>query len=190
MTGIVDFRTSLLDENGNAINLANPLPTTGGGGGGGSGLSDTVFTDSTGQLIVYRDTGSGTPSAFSVPTWAAYTPTGAVTVSPVQIDNTSSDPVPVEAQSLTILQRIAALLKPLQQVTGAGSNRLSVDVNNITGGTISTVSTVTTVTTVTTCSTVSNVAASTLTNIANVWGFDTAKAISRQAYNSGIRARL
>jgi hypothetical protein len=79
MTGIVDFRTSLLDENGNAINVGNPLPTTGGGGGGGGVLSDTVFVDGTGQLFVYRDTGSGTPSAFAVPTWTLYTPSGTVT---------------------------------------------------------------------------------------------------------------
>jgi hypothetical protein len=105
-------------------------------------------------------------------------------------DISDAFPLPVSTQGFDLLRRIASLLKPLQQITGAGSNRLSVDVNNVVGGTIGTVSTVTTVTTVTTCSTVSNVAASTLTNIANVWGFDTAKAISRQAYNSGIRARL
>jgi hypothetical protein len=40
MTGIVDFRTSLLDEIGNPINSGNPLPTTGGGGGGGGGVFD------------------------------------------------------------------------------------------------------------------------------------------------------
>jgi hypothetical protein len=37
MTGIVDFRTSLLDEVGNPITSTNPLPTTGSGGGGGGG---------------------------------------------------------------------------------------------------------------------------------------------------------
>ena len=37
MTGIVDFRASLLDENGIPITDANPLPVSGGGGGGGSG---------------------------------------------------------------------------------------------------------------------------------------------------------
>ena len=36
MSGIVDFRTELLDENGNPISDSNPLPTTGGGGGGGA----------------------------------------------------------------------------------------------------------------------------------------------------------
>ena len=80
MTGIVDFRTELLDENGDPITALNPLPTTGGGGGGGGGvLSDTVFVDSTGQLFVYRDTGSGTPSAYEIPAWTLYTPVGAVT---------------------------------------------------------------------------------------------------------------
>jgi hypothetical protein len=92
----------------------------------------------------------------------------------------------VVSQALEVLRRIAGLLKPLGVVTG-GSNRLSVDINNITGGTVTTVTGVTTVTTV---STVTNVAASTLTNVANVWAFDQAKAMSRQAYNSGIRARL
>lgn len=79
MTGIVDFRTSLLDENGNPINSGNPLPTTGGGGGGGGGvLSDTVFIDNTNQLFVYRDTGSGTPSAYAIPAWTLYTPTAPI----------------------------------------------------------------------------------------------------------------
>jgi hypothetical protein len=74
MTGIVDFRTELLDENGNPITALNPLPTTGGGGGGGGSLSDTVFVDSTGQLFVYRDTGTGTPTAYSIPAWTSYSP--------------------------------------------------------------------------------------------------------------------
>lgn len=40
MTGIVDFRTSLLDETGAPIDGANPLPVTGGGGGGGGSALD------------------------------------------------------------------------------------------------------------------------------------------------------
>lgn len=79
MTGIVDFRTQLLDETGAPIDNANPLPVTGGGGGGGGVLSDTVFVDSTGQLFVYRDTGSGTPNAYAIPAWTLYTPSGTVT---------------------------------------------------------------------------------------------------------------
>lgn len=74
MSGIVDFRTSLIDSSGSAITSLNPLPVTGGGGGGGGSLSDTVFVDSTGQLFVYRDTGSGTPVAYSIPAWTSYTP--------------------------------------------------------------------------------------------------------------------
>jgi hypothetical protein len=79
VTGIVDFRTELLDETGAPITASNPLPTTGGGGGGGGTLSDTVFVDSTGQLFVYRDTGTGTPNAYAIPAWTLYTPVGAVT---------------------------------------------------------------------------------------------------------------
>jgi hypothetical protein len=79
MTGIVDFRTQLLDETGAPIDGANPLPVTGGGGGGGDLLSDTVFKDSTGQLFVYRDEGTGVPDAFEIPGWTLYTPIGAVT---------------------------------------------------------------------------------------------------------------
>jgi hypothetical protein len=94
-------------------------------------------------------------------------------------DVSAANPIPVEAQAMLVLQRIASLLKPLGQVTGAGSNRLSVDINS--GGTITTVTTVTSV---------SNVAASTLTNVANVWAFDQAKAQSRTAYNTGIRGKL
>jgi hypothetical protein len=103
----------------------------------------------------------------------------------VATDVSEANPMPVGAQALTVLQRIAALLKPLGQPTGGGSNRLSLDVNAVASlPTLGTVSTVTTVTTV------SNVSASTLTNVANLWVFDQAKAMSRQAYNSGIRSRL
>lgn len=91
----------------------------------------------------------------------------------------SAAPLATGNSAVDVLRRIASLLKPLQQVTGAGSNRLSVDVNSgsvaISSGTVTTVS---------------NVAASTLTNMANVWAFDQAKALSRQAYNTGIRSRI
>lgn len=97
------------------------------------------------------------------------------------ITDTNPFPVTPVSQGLTVLQRIAALLKPLQQITGGGSNRLSVDVNNVAGGSVA-VSTVTTVTGVT--------AVSSLTNFANVWTFDQAKAISRLTYNQGIRSRV
>lgn len=79
MTGIVDFRTQLLDETGAPIDSGNPLPVSSGGGGGGT-LSDTVFIDSTNQLFVYRDTGSGVPLAYEIPSWDLYSPVGAVSV--------------------------------------------------------------------------------------------------------------
>jgi hypothetical protein len=86
-------------------------------------------------------------------------------------------PVEIVSQGLVVLQRVASLLKPLQQVTGGGSNRLSVDVNSgniaVSSGTITTVNTV-----------------SSITNYANVWAFDQSKAISRLAYNQGIRLRI
>lgn len=96
--------------------------------------------------------------------------------------------VKTATESITLLRRIAQLLKPLQQITGGGSNRLSVDVNNIVGGTIGTINSVSGVATVTTVTTVG-----TVTNAANVGGvsaFDMMKALSRQAYNSGIRTKI
>jgi len=110
MSGIVDFRTEIEDENGNPINESNPFPVT------------------------------------------------------------------AVAQGLTVLQRIAALLKPLQQITGGGSNRLSVDINNVVGGSIAVSS--------------GTVNVNSITNYANVWSFDQAKAISRLTYNQGIRSRI
>lgn len=90
---------------------------------------------------------------------------------------TDANPFPVTGSGLQVLQRIAALLKPLQMITGGGSNRLSIDVNSgsvlITSGTITTVATV--------------------TNIANVGGinaFDQMKSGARVAYNTGIRSRV
>jgi hypothetical protein len=98
----------------------------------------------------------------------------------VKLENTADETIdPSTAEGLTLLRRIFYLLKPLGQITGSGSNRLSVDINNVVGGTIGTVSTVTTV--------------SSLTNLASVGGvaaFDQMKATSRMAYNTGIRANI
>lgn len=47
MTGIVDFRTELLDETGAAISSLNPLPTTGGGSGVFSPYALNDFEDGT-----------------------------------------------------------------------------------------------------------------------------------------------
>lgn len=77
MTGIVDFRTELLDENGNPITALNPLPTTGGGGGGGSLLADVLLTDGTSALFVGRDDGTSF-TYFNLNTNAVYTPSGTI----------------------------------------------------------------------------------------------------------------
>lgn len=78
------------------------------------------------------------------------------------------------SEEVTLLRSIFRLLKPLGMITGSQSNRLNVDVNAIT-----------TVTTVITCSTVANVA-----NTGGVNTFDLMKAMSRTAYNSGIRSNI
>lgn len=81
-----------------------------------------------------------------------------------------------------MLRRIFNLLKPLGIITGGGSNRLSVDINNITGGTVGTVTTVTTVTTV---GAVNNQA-----QMGGVAAFDLMKTMSRIAYENGVRSRI
>lgn len=126
------------DALGNPVDVSatTALPVTGGGGGGGGSLSDTVFVDSTGQLFVYRDTGSGTPSAFAVPSWASYTPVGTVSV-------------PSDSVNELLLTRALNYLNAPQ-----GYDK-SLQAMRITG-TLPTVTTVTTVSTVTTCSTVTN----------------------------------
>ena len=76
-----------------------------------------------------------------------------------------------------IKQMLTVILKPLSQVTGAGSSRLSVDVN-----TVGTVTTVTTVTTATTVGTVTN-----QTNMGGVSAFELQKATSHNAFANAIR---
>ena len=95
-------------------------------------------------------------------------------------DNSGNPINPAKDESLTLLRRIFQLLKPLGIISGNGSNRLNIDVNNI-----STMGTVTTVTTVGTVSTVQNQA-----NMGGVSAFDLMKAMSRTAYNGGIRSKI
>jgi hypothetical protein len=45
MTGIVDFRTQLLDELGAPIDPSNPLPVTSSGGGGGNPIDPYLLND-------------------------------------------------------------------------------------------------------------------------------------------------
>jgi len=89
ISGAIAESVKLNSADGEPITDLNPLPTTG-GGGGGSALSDTVFQDSTGQLFVYRDTGTGVPNAYSIPDWALYVPVGAVTTSNATEESTQS----------------------------------------------------------------------------------------------------
>ena len=87
---------------------------------------------------------------------------------------TEANPFPVTGSGLQVLQRIAALLKPLQMITGNGSNRLSVDVNSgtfvVSSGTVSTIG---------------NTA-----SIGGINAFDQMKSGARTAYNTGIRSRV
>lgn len=105
---------------------------------------------------------------------------------PVQLvsvpGNTS---VEISNEGITLLRRMLQLLKPLGVITGNLSNRLSIDVNSGTINTVGTVGAVTTVATVTSVSTVQNQA-----NMGGVNAFDLMKAMSRSAYNSGIRSNI
>ena len=91
------------------------------------------------------------------------------------------------SEEVTLLRSIFRLLKPLGMITGSQSNRLSVDVNS--GNIAVSSGTVTTVTTVTTATNITNIAPGAGT-IGGVTGFDLMKAMSRTAYNSGIRSNL
>jgi hypothetical protein len=79
------------------------ISTSGGGGGGGT-LSDVLLRDSTGQIFVYRDGGTGTPTAYAIPGWTSYTPVAPITV---PLPNGAS----ISAKQDTI---IAAIGSPLQ----------------------------------------------------------------------------
>lgn len=111
-------------------------------------------------------------------------------------DSSGNSINPAQEESLTLLRSIFRLLKPLGIITGSQSNRLSVDINT---GTIATVSNISAGTVTANCNinatqtlaTVTTV--STVTNVANTGGvntFDLMKAMSRTAYNSGIRSNL
>lgn len=102
----------------------------------------------------------------------------------LKLNNTNNNTInPAEEDSLTLLRAIFRLLKPLGFITGAGSNRLSVDVSTVSS--VSSVSAVTTVSTVSSVSTVTNIP-----TISNISSFELMKAMSRTGYNTGIRANL
>ena len=105
---------------------------------------------------------------------------------------------PATEESLSLLKRILTLLKPLGNITGGGSNRLNIDVNNITNGitiagaqTLANVTTVGTVTNLGTLTTVTTVG--TVTNQAQIGGivaFEQLRSINRVGYANGKRANI
>ena len=119
----------------------------------------------------------------------------------VAVDVSTENPLPVlDAEVLSLLKLLIARVQPLSIITGAGSNRLSVDVNNIIGGTVTTVGTVNALTTVGTVNALTTVGTvNTVTNVANVanqtqmggvTAFGLMHAASRTAFNTGTRTRL
>lgn len=184
MTGIVDFRTELLDENGNPINALNPLPTTGGGGGGGGSLADVLLTDDTGALFVSRDNGT-TVTYFNLNTNAVYTPTGTIQpagltdaqlrLAPVVVSDVTAE---VSAQSMVLL--LTRMLNYLNAPMGYDKSlQRSRQTAIIESGTVTTVTTVGTVTTMANQAAIGGIQAQILPNGANL-----------AAWQASVRARI
>lgn len=89
----------------------------------------------------------------------------------------------VNDQGVWMLRKILTLLKPLGMTTGAQSNRLSVDINNIVGGSVT--ATIAANQDMRTVQTVTN-----LTNIGNVNAFSLMKDTSRNNYANSIRSKI
>ena len=184
MTGIVDFRTEILDENGDPITALNPFPTTGGGGGGGSLLADVLLTDDTGALFVARDNGI-TVTYFNLNTNAVYTPSGTIQAAgltdtqlratPLQV----LDPVVADSQQNMILlltRMLNYFNSPMGYDKSLQRQRGTVVVESGT------------VTTVTTVSSVSNVA-----NLGQLNGIQAqilAYASNMSAWQDAVRSRI
>jgi hypothetical protein len=131
MTGIVDFRTELLDENGNPITALNPLPTTGGGGGGGSLMADVLLTDAASALFVGRDNGT-TVTYFNLNTNAVYTPSG--TILPILgLTNTQlrATAVPVAVSGVT--GELIEAIEALRMTVGSLSRTIGLSIPNVAG---------------------------------------------------------
>ena len=137
MSGVVDFRTLLEDENGNPITSLNPLPTTGGGGGGGGTLADVLLTDSNGALFVGRDDGT-TVTYFNLNTNAVYTPTGTIYAAPVVTSNAIADEL-LDGMQTLLIRLLNATNSPRGYDVALGRNRVTALIES---GTVSTVSTV------------------------------------------------
>ena len=179
MTGIVDFRTELLDENGNPITAANPLPTTGGGGGGGGALADVLLTDDTGALFVARDDGTAV-TYFNLNTNAVYTPTG--TIQAAGLTNAQLRAAPLQvAESGELITLFVRMLNYLNSPQGydksLGRNRVTATLE----GSSATIGQV-------------NISANqTLANITNLGGVQAQilpNAANLAAWQSCVRARI
>jgi len=138
MSGVVDFRTLLEDENGNPITSLNPLPTTGGGGGGGSALADVLLTDDTGALFVSRDDGT-TVTYFNLNTNAVYTPVGTILPPELVVSDVISAELLQSLQTLMI-RLLNATNSPRGYDVALGRNRMTAILES---GTVTTVGTVT-----------------------------------------------
>lgn len=136
MSGVVDFRTLLEDENGNPINALNPLPTTGGGGGGA--LADVLLTDDTGALFVSRDDGT-TVTYFNLNTNAVYTPVGTIYAAPVVTSNVVADEL-LDGMQTLLIRLLNATDSPRGYEKSIGRNRVTAIIES---GTVTTVGTVT-----------------------------------------------
>lgn len=107
-------------------------------------------------------------------------------INPASEEGLAAVGVSVNDQGLWMLRKITSLLKPLGMVTGAGSNRLSVDVNS--GAITASIAATQTLGTVTTVGTVSSM--TNLVNIGNVNGFSMVKDSARNAYANSIRSKI
>jgi hypothetical protein len=163
MSGVVDFRTLLEDENGNPINALNPLPTTGGGGGGGGALADVLLSDDTGALFVSRDDGT-TVTYFNLNTNAVYTPVGTISAAPVAVSNIVADELLDGLQTL-LIRLLNATNSPRGYDVALGRNRVTAILES---GTVTTVGTVTTLGTVSNQTNMGGTQAQLLSNGQNV----------------------
>lgn len=143
-----------------------------------------LITNVTDNIIIYNFADSGGIVSGNVLT-LTYDTSSMSDGDSLQIFYDDMDVQPASEGSLTWMKALSRLLKPLSIVTGGGSNRLSIDVNNITAGALTSVGTVTTVTTTTTVGTVTN-----QVNMGSVSAFTLQQALLRNAFANGIRANI
>ena len=175
MSGVVDFRTQLEDENGNLMGVTgNPLVTSGGGGGGGGALADVLLTDSNGALFVSRDDGT-TITYFNLNTNAVYTPVGTIFAAPVATSNVVADDL-LDGMQTLLIRLLNATNSPRGYDVALGRNRVTALIES---GTVTTVTTVTNVGTVGNQNSMGGTQAQLLSNGQNV-----------SAWAATVRARI